>query len=85
MGKYSATVDGKVLNWKFERRTVSTVFRIGDKYIGQLFNMGRGDWSAVSAFPTSIGPVGGFSRRHDACEYLMQVFRYQEKLKKQTV
>ena len=77
---YSEIVDGKVLDYKYKKRRIDTLFSVGDISIGLLYKM-RGDrWTAVSLYENIYGPIDGFKTRIDAAEYLLKVFRlYREK------
>lgn len=69
----SSVVDGKVLDWHWKRREIDELFFVGDRYIGQVFNMGRGGWSALHRNPQStIGLVDGFKTRYAASRFLLK-------------
>lgn len=75
---YSETVDGKVLDYRF--RQVKELpyiydFFIGDIYIGKMFKMKKGSWSAVSAYPNALFPIAGFKSRLDCAEILLKHWR----------
>lgn len=70
----SEIVDGKVLDWRFKRRKVDTLFYIGDIFVGQIFKIGK-SWSAVSRIPTTMGVIHGFRTRGDAARLLLKIRR----------
>lgn len=69
---YSSIVDGKVLDWRWKKRDVDTLFYVGDIFIGQLFNNGRNGWSAVYKDPTGLGCVDGFKTRYAASQFMLK-------------
>ena len=68
----SSVVDGKVLDWRWNKRQIDTLFYVGDIYIGQLFNMGKSGWSALHKTANSIGLVEGFKSRYAASHFLLK-------------
>ena len=78
---YSAVVDGKVLDYRFVKNEVGACFYVGNILVGQVFNMRKGHWSAVSSYENPYGPVDGFATRLDAAQYLLKVFHKHKKEK----
>jgi exosome complex RNA-binding protein Csl4 len=75
----SCIFEGRVLDFKYKKLSeFAYTFRIGDIYVGQVFNMGD-SWSAVSATPNPYGVVDGFKNRYYASEYLLKVGGYRPK------
>ena len=73
MGKYSACVDGKVLDFKYKKGGQAFIynFYIGDMFLGQIFNMGK-TWTAVPWQPRKYGKIDGFKNRYYASQYILQ-------------
>jgi hypothetical protein len=71
--KYSSFRNDTILDWRWDKRSVDTVFRVGDIVIGQIFKA-RNSWSAVHRLPSrNGGPVHGFRSRIAASQFLEQV------------
>jgi len=69
----SSTVDGKVLDWHWRKRTNDYLFFVGGIYIGQVFNLGRTrGWSALHKDPQTIGLVEGFKTKYAASHFLLK-------------
>lgn len=68
----SSIVNGKVLDWRWKKREVDTLFYVGDIFIGQLFNLGKLGWSAVHREPQTMGAVDGFKTRYAASHFLLK-------------
>ena len=68
----STVIDGKVLDWKFKKRKVDTVFCIGDIFVGLLYNMGN-HWAVVGKTPNILCPVSGFATRWQAAQFLLKL------------
>ena len=79
---YSQIVDGKVLDYHFKRLQVFEngsnhyLFSIGDIPIGQVFRMGKGNWTAVSRHPNPLGCIDGLRSRLDCCTILLKLAGY---------
>jgi hypothetical protein len=69
---YSHIEDGQVLDFKFVKRQTDIVFYTGHIMQGQIFQMRRGDYSAVPAISNGLGPVHGFKTRLAAAEFILQ-------------
>jgi hydrogenase maturation factor len=72
MGKLSSTVDGKILDWRWKKRETDYLFFVGDHYVGQIFNLGRGGWAALHGTFNSIGLAEGFKSRYLASRFLLK-------------
>ena len=70
--KYSATVDGEVLDFRFKRLAEDHVaFYIGDLSMGQIFKFPR-YWSAVCHGECKMRMVKGFKTRLDAATFILE-------------
>jgi hypothetical protein len=65
--------EGEVLDWKFEKMEYGYNFKIGDKYIGQIFSPRHRSlgWTAVSLIKPAY--VDGFVSRDKAAEWLIRI------------
>lgn len=71
--------NGKVLDYRFEKREIDTVFWLGDKRLGTLYNLGsKMGWTAILIEPIAGWPihVNGFISRRRAAEYLLRAHGY---------
>jgi len=76
---YSCIVEGKVLDYKFKRSTVSNYlyyFFIGDIYIGQIYKMKK-SWAGVGKATHKLNSLNGFKTRLDAAEFLLKLEGYE--------
>lgn len=74
---YSYVKDGKVLDYHWKKLMDGVyAFYIGDIYLGQVFNLNRGGWSAVSKKPNDLCPIAGFKTRLKASEMLIKLAGY---------
>ena len=71
----SITVNGKVLDFKFRKRTVDITFHIGDIFVGQIFKVGR-TYSVVGKTPNKLSPINGLATRWRAAELLLKMEGY---------
>lgn len=70
----SAIVDGKVLDFKFKKREIDTVFYVGDIFVGQIFKIGK-TYSVVGKTPNVLCPIDGLATRRHAAELLLKMER----------
>ena len=81
MSKYHCIVDGEVKDiiWKkFDNQRGYHLY-LDDTFIGQIFKMNGGEWSAVAwgKIPAStLRRVVGFNSRWRATEYILRAKRY---------
>lgn len=79
----SQIVDGKVLDWHFkqlklfEDSTGPYSFCIGDTPLGQVFKMGKHEWTAISNKPHPFNGVDGFGTRYAAAKYILKLHGYR--------
>lgn len=71
MSKYSLLLNGKVLDYRFKKRTDDYLFYCGHILIGTVVQMRAGTWSAVSQYKPLSFVARGFKTRSDACEFLL--------------
>jgi len=71
----STIVNGKVLDWHFKKRTVDTVFYIGDIFVGQIFKVAN-TYSVVGKTPHDLSPINGLATRWQAAELLLRMEGY---------
>lgn len=72
MGKISLVKDGKVLDWRFKRQNeFTTAFYVGDIFVGQVFKMKKGDYSAVCGGECIMRMMSGFGTRYAACHFML--------------
>ena len=72
--KLSVIINGKVVDFKFQTRSLDTVFKLDDIIVGQIFKIGNA-WSSVSAVENLYGPVHGFKTRLSAAIHLWNIWR----------
>ena len=78
---FSINHKGKVLDFKYKKVQGHWhyAFYIGDILVGQVFRMGKGNWSAVSETPNDLCPVNGFRSRYYASNFLLWIGGYYKK------
>jgi len=76
-GMMSTIVNGKVLDWKFKKRKVDTVFYIGDIFVGQIFKLSN-TYSVVGKTPNELSPIDGLATRWQAAQLLLKMEGYTE-------
>ena len=79
----SIIVDGKVLDFTYKKGHAGFWnFYIGDIYVGQVVNLDRLGWTAISHLhPDELqgfASVDGFKTRYKASEYLLRVGGFYE-------
>jgi hypothetical protein len=76
---YSVVLDKKVLDFRYVRQNKFTqAFYIGDILLGQVFKLGKHNWSCVSNTYQKFGKIDGFGTRHAASEMLIRLGGYRE-------
>jgi len=78
---YSCIHEGKVLDFHYKRigditKNFHYAFYIGDIYVGQIFRMGKGDYSVVGNTPNFLSPINGLNSRFIASELLLKMEGY---------
>lgn len=73
--------DGKVLDFRYKvQDELIQAFYIGDILIGQVFRLGKNNWSCVSwEYPHDVYPVDGFKSRYHASEFMLRMGKILEK------
>jgi hypothetical protein len=82
MGKYFTEHNGQFMDWRFKVSHDKKIhcFYLGEYLIAQIFKMHKNKWTCVPSKHIGIdGPVNGFSSRHSAAEYALQVFQLTNK------
>jgi len=76
MSKYSHIVNGKVLDYRFQKHHLGYNFYLGDTMVAQLFKQ-RNTWGAVvqGDLDGALRLVGGFATRLDAVQYALKAHR----------
>lgn len=83
MSKWAHFEDNKWhdYHWQLQKRDDMIVwnFSTGDIFIGQIFKMGKSNYSAVTCDFTVGFPVDGFRSRHCAGQFMLELRRMQKK------
>jgi hypothetical protein len=78
---YSCCYQGKVLDFHYKAIPSCNAynFYIDDILIGQIFKMGKHNWTGISFHENAKGSMGGFGTRFHASEYLLILTGFQRK------
>lgn len=79
---YSIVIDGKVVDEHFKKHEKKELdyihnFYLGEKCIGQVFKMGKGNWSSLTfSDETKYRLIHGFRNRYKAADYILKTWGY---------